>query len=93
LGIRGHKPRPLGVADRAAVYVELDYLNPTGFYTYRVAPVMAEYAEQRGNLKQGMTVPESTGGSSGSSPAFDCTLNGYRLRVVSSDAFAVASSA
>ncbi|MEZ4572490.1 MAG: pyridoxal-phosphate dependent enzyme [Thermomicrobiales bacterium] len=44
-------------------------------------------AEQRGDLKPGMTVVEFTGGSTGSSLAFVCAIKGYRFNVVSSDAF------
>jgi cysteine synthase A len=36
-----------------------------------------------------MTVVEYTGGSTGSSLAFVCAVKGYRLRVVSSDAFTI----
>jgi cysteine synthase A len=77
---------PKGAAD---VYVKLEYFNPTGSYKDRVALAMIEGAERRGELKPGMTVVEYTGGSTGSSLAFVCTVKGYRLRVVSSDAFSV----
>ena len=74
----------------AAVYVKLEYLNPTGSYKDRMALAMIEEAERRGALTSGMTVVEYTGGSTGSSLAFVCALKGYRFRVVSSDAFAAA---
>jgi cysteine synthase len=53
-----------------------------------MALAMIEEAEKRGDLQPGMTVVEYTGGSTGSSLAFVCTVKGYRFRVVSSDAFA-----
>ena len=72
----------------AAVFVKLEYFNPTGSYKDRMALAMIEQAERRGTLKSGMTVVEYTGGSTGSSLAFVCAVKGYRFHVVSSDAFA-----
>ncbi len=72
----------------ADVLVKLEYFNPTGSYKDRMALAMIEEAEARGDLRQGMTVIEYTGGSTGSSLAFVCAVKGYRFNVVSSDAFA-----
>ncbi|MGZ4808109.1 MAG: PLP-dependent cysteine synthase family protein, partial [Thermoanaerobaculia bacterium] len=44
-------------------------------------------AESDGRLKPGDTVVEYTGGSTGASLAFVCAAKGYRIRIVSSDAF------
>jgi len=74
--------------NHAAVFVKLEYFNPTGSYKDRMALAMIEQAERRGDLKPGMTVVEYTGGSTGSSLAFVCAVKGYRFHVVSSDAFA-----
>jgi cysteine synthase len=74
--------------DSAAVFIKLEYYNPTGSYKDRMALAMIEEAEKRGDLRSGMTVVEYTGGSTGSSLAFVCAVKGYRFRVVSSDAFA-----
>jgi cysteine synthase A len=49
---------------------------------------MIERAEQRGDLKPGMTVVEYTGGSTGISLAFVCAVKGYRCRIVCNDAVA-----
>lgn len=76
---------PVGAAD---VLVKLEWFNPTGSYKDRMALAMIEEAERRGELEPGMTVVEYTGGSTGSSLAYVCAAKGYRLRVVSSDAFA-----
>ncbi|GKZ32214.1 hypothetical protein AbraIFM66950_001424 [Aspergillus brasiliensis] len=54
-----------------------------------MARSIIEEAERHGTLKPGMTVVEATGGSTGSSLAFICSVKGYRFRVVSSNAFAV----
>lgn len=75
-------------SNHAAVFVKLEYFNPTGSYKDRMALAMIEQAELRGTLKPGMTVVEYTGGSTGSSLAFVCAIKGYRFHVVSSDAFA-----
>ena len=76
---------PEGCAD---VVVKLEAFNPTGSYKDRMALAMIEGAERRGDLRPGMTVVEYTGGSTGSSLAFVCAVKGYRLRIVTSDAFA-----
>src|SRR5213082_412132 len=72
----------------AEVLVKLEYFNPTGSYKDRMALAMIEGAEARGELRPGMTVVEYSGGSTGSSLAFVCAVKGYKLKVVSSDAYA-----
>ncbi|OJJ95639.1 hypothetical protein ASPACDRAFT_1883286 [Aspergillus aculeatus ATCC 16872] len=75
--------------DSAAIYIKLEFLNPTGSYKDRMARSIIEEAERRGTLRPGMTVVEATGGSTGSSLAFICAAKKYPFRVVSSDAFAL----
>jgi cysteine synthase A len=72
----------------AEVWVKLESHNPTGSYKDRMALAMVEAAEARGDIAPGDTIVEYTGGSTGSSLAFVCSVKGYRLRIVSSDAFA-----
>ncbi len=76
---------PDGAAD---VFVKLEWFNPTGSYKDRMALAMVEEAERRGDLRDGMTVVEYTGGSTGSSLAYVCAVKGYKFKVVSSDAVA-----
>jgi cysteine synthase A len=71
----------------ARVFVKLEYFNPTGSYKDRMAKAMIEGAERRGELRPKATVVEYTGGSTGSSLALVCAVKGYRLKLVSSDAF------
>jgi cysteine synthase A len=71
----------------AEVWVKLEGANPTGSYKDRMALAMIEGAERAGRLQPGQTVVEYTGGSTGSSLAFVCSLKGYPLRIVTSDAF------
>jgi cysteine synthase len=83
--VRLRRVVPEGSAD---VLVKLEYVNPTGSYKDRMALAMIEGAERRGDLRPGMTVLEYTGGSTGTSLAFVCAVKGYRLQIISSDAFA-----
>ena len=88
----GHTPivrlSSLTGADDAEVWVKLEAANPTGSYKDRMALAMIEGAERRGRLQPGQTVVEYTGGSTGSSLAFVCSVKGYPLRIVTSTAFA-----
>ncbi|GJD01341.1 cysteine synthase a [Colletotrichum higginsianum] len=83
--VRLRRVVPEGCAD---VYVKLESLNPTGSYKDRLARAIIEEAERRGDIRPGSTVVEATGGSTGSSLAFVCSLKGYRFVAVCSDAFA-----
>ncbi len=88
----GHTPlvkvtRLVGDSD-ASLWVKLEAANPTGSYKDRMALAMIEGAERSGRLAPGQTVVEYTGGSTGSSLALVCSLKGYPLRIVTSDAFA-----
>ena len=74
--------------DAAEVWVKLEAANPTGSYKDRMALAMIEGAEARGELQPGQTVVEYTGGSTGSSLAFVCSIKGYPLKIVSSNVFA-----
>lgn len=79
--------------DAAEVWVKLEGANPTGSYKDRMALAMIEGGERSGRLRPGQTVVEYTGGSTGSSLALVCSIKGYPLRIVSSDAFAAEKTA
>jgi cysteine synthase A len=92
LGTIGHTPMvklsrivPAGCAD---IYVKLEYFNPTGSYKDRMALSIIEEAEKRGDIRPGMHIVEYTGGSTGTSLAFVCSVKGYHFTAISSDAFA-----
>ncbi|QEC40648.1 PLP-dependent cysteine synthase family protein [Pseudobacter ginsenosidimutans] len=72
----------------AEVFVKIESANPTGSMKDRMALLMIEGAEKRGDLRPGGTVVEYTGGSTGSSLAMICAAKGYKAHFVSSDAFA-----
>jgi cysteine synthase A len=71
----------------AGIFVKLEWENPTGSVKDRMARAVISRAEEDGRLKPGDTVVEYTGGSTGASLALVCAAKGYRLRIVSSDAF------
>ena len=71
----------------ADIFVKLEWENPTGSVKDRMAQAVISRAEEDGRLKPGDTVVEYTGGSTGTSLALVCAAKGYRLRIVSSDAF------
>jgi cysteine synthase A len=71
----------------AQIWVKLEWENPTGSVKDRMARAVIERAEADGRLKPGATVVEYTGGSTGTSLALVCAAKGYRIRIVTSDAF------
>lgn len=73
--------------DCATIYAKLEWENPTGSMKDRMAQAVIARAEQEGRLKPGDTVIEYTGGSTGTSLALVCAAKGYRIRIVTSDAF------
>jgi cysteine synthase A len=82
--VRLRRVVPPGCAD---ILVKLEWENPTGSMKDRAALAMISRAEADGRLKPGGTVVEYTGGSTGASLALVCAAKGYRLRIVTSDAF------
>ena len=79
--------RKVAPANGAGILVKLEWENPTGSMKDRMAHAVISQAERDGRLKSGGTVVEYTGGSTGTSLALVCAARGYRLRIVSSDAF------
>ncbi|KAA0222178.1 MAG: cysteine synthase family protein [Phycisphaerae bacterium] len=74
-------------AGSAGVFVKLEWENPTGSMKDRMAHAVITRAEADGRLAPGDTVVEYTGGSTGASLALVCATKGYRIRIVTSDAF------
>jgi cysteine synthase A len=71
----------------ADIFVKLEWENPTGSLKDRMAQAVISRAEDDRRLKPGDVVVEYTGGSTGASLALVCAAKGYRLQIVSSDAF------
>lgn len=82
--VRLRKVVPPNCAD---ILVKLEWENPTGSVKDRMAQAVITKAEKDGRLKPGYTVIEYTGGSTGASLALVCAAKGYRMHIVSSDAF------
>jgi cysteine synthase A len=82
--VRLRKVVPPNCAD---ILVKLEWENPTGSMKDRMAEAVISRAEKDGRLKPGDTVIEYTGGSTGTSLALVCAAKGYRIHIVSSDAF------
>lgn len=72
----------------ARVLVKVEGQNPTGSMKDRMAQAMIAGAEADGRLRPGDTIVEYTGGSTGASLALVAAAKGYKLRIVSSRAFA-----
>jgi cysteine synthase len=82
--VRLRKLVPAGCAD---VLVKLEWENPTGSMKDRMALAVISRAEADGRLRPGDTVVEYSGGSTGASLALVCAAKGYRIKIVTSDAF------
>lgn len=71
----------------AAIFVKLEWQNPTGSMKDRMAQAVISKPEADGRLKPGYTIVEGTGGSTGASLALICAAKGYKIKLVTSDAF------
>lgn len=71
----------------AGILAKLEWENPTGSIKDRMARAVISRAEADGRLKPGYMVIEYTGGSTGTSLASVCAARGYRIQIVTSDAF------
>ncbi len=74
-------------ANGATLLAKLEWENPTGSMKDRMAQAVISRAEADGRLRPGDTVLEYTGGSTGTSLALVCAARGYRIRIVTSEAF------
>jgi len=63
----------------AEVWVKLESSNPGGSLKDRIALAMIEDAEERGELRPGMTIIESTSGNTGIGLAMVAAVKGYKL--------------
>ena len=71
----------------ARVLAKLEWANPTGSMKDRMAVAVIDAAAAGGRLPPGGTVVEYTAGTTGISLAFVCAARGYRIKIVTSDAF------
>lgn len=80
--------RKLSPPGGGKILLKMESENPTGSMKDRMALAMVEAAEEDGRLRSGGSVVEYTGGSTGVSLSLVCTVKGYPLDIVTSDAFA-----
>ncbi len=83
--IRINRLAPKGVN----LYAKVEAFNPLGSVKDRLALGVIEDAEQRGELKPGMTVVEATSGNTGIGLAMVCAAKGYPLVVTMAESFSV----
>jgi len=79
--------RKIAPRSGAEVLVKLEWENPTGSMKDRMADAVIARAEADERLTPGGTVLEYTGGSTGTSLALVAAAKGYRIKIVTSDAF------
>ncbi|MBO4988915.1 MAG: cysteine synthase A [Clostridia bacterium] len=66
----------------ANLFAKLEFMNPAGSAKDRVAKEMIEDAKQRGILKKGSTIIESTSGNTGIGLCAIAAAKGYRVVIV-----------
>lgn len=69
----------------AEIVVKLEYFNPNQSVKDRIALAMIENAEEKGLLKPGYTIVETTSGNTGIGLAAIAAAKGYRFRVYIQD--------
>ncbi len=83
LDLIGHTPMiklgRLAENIKAKVLVKVEYINPSGSLKDRIAMKMIQDAEEKGNLKPGDTILESSTGNTGIALSFVGCLKGYTV--------------
>ena len=71
------------------IYGKLEFYNPTGSLKDRIVKFMVERAEERGELRPGMTIVEATSGNTGIALAAVAAYRGYRALIVMAENMSV----
>ncbi|MGH2441980.1 MAG: cysteine synthase A [Chloroflexota bacterium] len=66
----------------AEILVKLEYYGPSGSVKDRILPRMVAAAEERGDLRPGMTIIEATTGNTGIATAMTAAAKGYPAVIV-----------
>jgi cysteine synthase A len=66
----------------ARILAKLEFMNPSGSVKDRILPAMVRAAEERGELKPGMTLIEGTTGNTGIATAMTGAALGYPVVIV-----------
>ena len=75
--------------DGIDMYVKVESFNPLASVKDRLAWAIVNDAEQKGELKPGMTVVEATSGNTGIALAMVCAAKGYGFVAVMAESFSV----
>ena len=75
--------------DHVEMYVKVESFNPMASVKDRLAFAIVNDAEQKGQLKPGMTVVEATSGNTGIALAMVCAARGYGFVAVMAESFSV----
>jgi cysteine synthase A len=67
---------------QADVYVKLEFFGPSGSVKDRILPYIVARAEERGELRPGMTIIEATTGNTGIATAMTAAARGYPAVIV-----------
>jgi len=70
-------------------FAKLEGQNPSGSLKDRIALYMVERAEEKGDLRPGMTILEATSGNTGVSLAMIARIKGYPARIVMPDSVSI----
>jgi len=71
----------------AAVFAKLEWENPTGSVKDRMALAVISRAEEDGRLKAGTASSDTPVAARGRRSRWVCAARGYRIRIVTSNAF------
>jgi cysteine synthase A len=66
---------------RSGIYAKVEYLNPSGSIKDRIAKVMIERAERRGELHRGSTIIEGSTGNTGIALSMVGAAKGYAVEI------------
>lgn len=66
----------------ARIFAKLEYFGPSGSVKDRILPFLVAQAEQRGDLRPGMTIIEATTGNTGIATAMTAAAKGYDAVIV-----------
>lgn len=75
----------IGSELESEIFVKIEYMNPGLSVKDRIAPLIVEDAERRGDLRPGGTIVEATSGNTGAGLAMVAAIKGYRCIFVMPD--------